>query len=117
MQKYSFLLLTAFILITSCSQKTVPAATTASKVNAVAESAEGSAPAAAPAASSKMDSFTAAGKTLYISKCGRCHALKATTDYSKQQWIPIMDRMAEKAKLSDTEKTEVLVYVQANAKK
>jgi cytochrome c5 len=117
MQKYSFLLLTAFTLMTSCSQKTVPAATSAGKVNAVSETAEGSATATAPAGSSKMDSFTAAGKNIYISKCGRCHALKAITDYSKQQWIPIMDRMAEKAKLSDTEKTEVLVYVQANAKK
>ncbi len=59
----------------------------------------------------------AVGKTTYEAKCGRCHALPATDAYTAEKWVPYVDAMAPKARLTDTEKANVLAYVQANAKK
>jgi nitrate/TMAO reductase-like tetraheme cytochrome c subunit len=59
----------------------------------------------------------AAGKTTYEAKCGRCHALHATDEFTAEKWVPYVDAMAPKAKLTDSEKANVLAYVQANAKK
>lgn len=84
-------------LHSACSKKLVPDAGAAKKETAVAD-------------------MTLAGKNIYLSKCGRCHALKDPGDFTRQQWIPIMDRMAVKAKLSDAEKVDVLSYVQTNTK-
>lgn len=123
MNKELFCLMIALIVLVSCSQKTVPPASTAgggmSAANASVENDQRVAVKEdiAPATSAKSEEFTAAGKKIYISRCGRCHAMKNTFDYTRQQWLPIMDRMAVKANLSDTEKTEVLLYVQAYAKK
>lgn len=123
MKKVFFCLVTSFIVLVSCSKKTVPSASATgggiSTVNAAVENDPKAATkeVAAPAASSKTEEFTAAGKKIYVAKCGRCHAMKNASDYTRQQWLPIMDRMAVKAGLTGSEKTEVLMYVQANAGK
>lgn len=57
------------------------------------------------------------GQTTYNAKCGRCHGLKVTTDYTADRWASIIQVMAPKAQLNDTEKENVLAYVRANAKK
>lgn len=57
------------------------------------------------------------GQATYTTKCGRCHGLKTTTDYTAERWVGIMQSMAPKARLDETEKANVLAYVQANAKK
>lgn len=54
---------------------------------------------------------------LYNTRCGKCHDLPATKDYSIDEWRPIIDAMAPKAKLTDEEKNWVLAYVSTNAKK
>jgi len=59
----------------------------------------------------------AQGQTTFTAKCGRCHALKTTTDFTAQRWVGILESMAPKARLDATEKANVLAYVQANAKK
>jgi cytochrome c2 len=58
-----------------------------------------------------------AGKTLFDTKCGRCHALKEPATFTPDKWVPIIDRMAVKAKLVEDEKKQVLAYVQYYAKK
>ena len=58
----------------------------------------------------------AAGKSIYEAKCGKCHALPVTTNFTSTRWIGIMDWMAPKARLSDAEKANALAYAQANAK-
>lgn len=58
----------------------------------------------------------ASGKMIYEAKCGRCHDLPKPASYSYRRWSYIMDEMAPKAKLNDSEKTMVLTYVQDNAK-
>ena len=57
------------------------------------------------------------GQSTYNAKCGSCHGLKVTTDYTSDRWVSIMQVMAPKANLTDAEKENVLVYVRANAKK
>jgi len=57
------------------------------------------------------------GQATYNAKCGKCHGLKVTTDYTAERWISVMQVMAPKARLDDTEKENVLAYVKANAKK
>jgi len=57
------------------------------------------------------------GQSTYNAKCGRCHGLKITTDYTADRWASIMQVMATKAQLTAVEKDNVLAYVRANAKK
>lgn len=57
------------------------------------------------------------GQSTFNAKCGKCHGLKVTTDYPADRWISIMQVMAAKALLSDSEKENVLAYVKANARK
>jgi mono/diheme cytochrome c family protein len=57
------------------------------------------------------------GQATYNTKCGRCHGLKVTADYTADRWISIMQVMATKAQLAEAEKENVLAYVKANAKK
>ena len=53
---------------------------------------------------------------IYEAKCGHCHELKNTKQYTKKSWVPIMDDMAYKANLTNTEKIVCLNYVQCFAK-
>ena len=60
-----------------------------------------------------------AGQSTYNAKCGTCHGLKVTTDYTSDRWVSIMAVMANgsHANLNDTQKDNVLAYVRANSKK
>ena len=57
------------------------------------------------------------GQLTYNAKCGRCHALKVTTDYTAERWASILVVMAPRANLTETEKANVHAYVKENAKK
>ena len=59
----------------------------------------------------------AAGSITYTSKCGRCHEHKAPGEFTLQEWDDIMEKMARKAHLNASEKSNVLAYLHANAKK
>ena len=60
-----------------------------------------------------------AGQSTYNAKCGSCHGLKVTTNYTSERWASVMAVMADgsHANLNDTEKENVLAYVRANSKK
>lgn len=58
-----------------------------------------------------------AGQTVYANRCGRCHGLKKTENYTTQQWENILKSMIPKAKLNDDEAREVTAYVLEHAKK
>ena len=51
--------------------------------------------------------------TLYINKCGACHALKLPTSETEEGWKKIVPDMAKKAKLSAAEEDLILHYVLA----
>lgn len=57
------------------------------------------------------------GQSTFNAKCSKCHGLKVTADYTADRWISIMQVMATKAQLTETEKENVLAYVKANAKR
>ena len=61
--------------------------------------------------------LTTAGKTVYITRCNRCNALKKTGKFSQQQWNNILKSMIPKARLNDAEAKQLTGYVMANAKK
>lgn len=101
----------AVVLVYSCSPKAAPSSQPAA-VNEVKPPAN-----TPPAAAVKMESAeVTAGKNIYTTKCARCHGVKKVDDYTVQQWIPIMESMAPKARLDATEKTNVTAYVNFYAK-
>lgn len=134
--KKTLSIITVSVLVWGCSHKITPAAgagTGASNSGTPATAAAATTP-ATPAATATLpadktasktpatDSARTAspemlGQTTYNGKCGRCHGLKVTTDYTADRWVSIMQVMATKARLDDTEKSNVLAYVKANAKK
>lgn len=57
-----------------------------------------------------------AGKTVYETKCGTCHKLKDPARGNMAQWTSWINRMAPKAKLTDSEKQQVTDYISVNAK-
>lgn len=59
----------------------------------------------------------AKGSDLFTQRCGKCHELPSAAEFTSEQWKPIIDRMAPKAKLTEEETNWVLAYVNANAKK
>lgn len=58
-----------------------------------------------------------AGKTVYVTKCNTCHALKNPGDYTVDQMNTILQVEIPKAKLSSKEAEQVTAYLLANAKK
>jgi len=63
------------------------------------------------------DESARAGQATYNAKCGSCHGLKVVSDYTAARWAGIMAVENTRANLSQTERTNVLAYVTANAKK
>ena len=140
--KRTFTVIALTALVWSCSHKSTPTASTGmssnsgSVVNAPSTSGKtetvvtnttpetpvGSVPATPAGTRSPADGTTTKtpemmGQSTFNAKCNKCHGLKVTTDYTADRWISIMQVMAGKANLNDTEKENVLAYVKANAKK
>ena len=53
----------------------------------------------------------AEGKDLFVNNCAKCHSLKNPNNYTAEEWKPILDKMAKRAKISDAEKEKVYKYV------
>jgi hypothetical protein len=51
------------------------------------------------------------GQRFYYSKCGNCHSLPEITSEKEEKWPKIMDWMAPKANMDDTQKQKTLQYV------
>jgi cytochrome c5 len=109
--KYTIAILVASIIIWGCNKKMTPAAPAAPVVNV---DSINNAKIAAEAKAAKMIKM---GGATFTAKCGRCHELKKVDNYSVSDWEPILASMAIKAKLDETEKANVLAYVNANARK
>jgi cytochrome c5 len=112
MKKLSALFILSLIII-ACSKKTV--ATKDIPVNTSSEISS--------AENSKSNigmtdaSVLAVGKTIYETKCTRCHGMKPTASYTVDRWDGILKLMAPKAKLTETETEQVTAYVRANSRK
>lgn len=53
------------------------------------------------------------GKTVYVTKCNTCHALKTPGDYTKEQMSNILRAEIPKAKLNSKEAGQVITYLLA----
>jgi mono/diheme cytochrome c family protein len=114
MKKILFASLVALAAAVACTPKAVPTTSTPASSSSTASTT----PADEPVKSKTAASATIeAGHTIYTSKCGRCHGLKEVGNYTAERWVPILNSMAPKAKLTEDETAQVLAYVQANAKK
>ena len=56
------------------------------------------------------------GKSIYSSKCNKCHGAKNVKNYNLTQWEGILKSMVPNAKLSTEEENYLLAYIKANAK-
>ncbi len=110
MKSFIILLVTVFILY-SCAKKITTVASTPP------ETAIKPPPETPKETAKKMEGAeVVAGKEIYTTKCGRCHGVKKVEDWTVQEWVPIMDRMAPKARLDAAEKAHVTAYVNFYAK-
>lgn len=101
MNKIILICIAILIVIAACHKKTVPA---------VAAPAPPATPVFAAA-------DIAAGKTIYETKCIRCHKPKPVENYTSLRWVSILKSMAPKSKLDSVQTAQVRAYVQTNAKK
>ena len=103
------------IIIIACSKKTV-----ALKEVAAPAASETLPPApskyTAEVVASEAD-LSAAGKTIYETKCVRCHSQKPTDAFTEVRWDGILKIMIPKANLSPLEAQQVTSYLRAHAKK
>jgi cytochrome c5 len=108
------------IMVNACNKKTVATRNVAVTATDVPS---GPTPDMQPAEPSKSNSeleaasYLAAGKTVYETKCTRCHSLKLIDLYTTDRWDTILKLMAPKAKLTESETVQVTAYLKANAKK
>ena len=104
--KKKLIVFSAFCLViaVACHRKAAPTATPASS---------GTDAAVAHADAATLE----AGKTVYTTKCTKCHPAKPVESYDVAKWEGILKAMIPKAKLDETESAQVTAYVNANAKK
>lgn len=56
------------------------------------------------------------GRNLYGNNCGNCHEHYSPADYSKEKWVPIMQRMQKKARTTDAETLAIYNYLATQTK-
>jgi cytochrome c5 len=68
----------------------------------------------APEVAAAATNDIAEGKELYENNCAKCHKLYNPNDYSDQDWLPILEVMKKKAKLSDLQHDKIYAYIRSN---
>lgn len=53
----------------------------------------------------------AEGKTMYENNCAKCHKLFDRSKLSKEEWVPVLNSMAKKAKIDDVTKAKIYAYL------
>lgn len=105
---------TAFALFASCGTPAAVSSKTAKK--SPDEKGKQETVAAAPTKEARplvMTPALAEGKDLYENNCAKCHDLFKPTDYSKENWSPILVEMQGKARLSDMQMASISTYIYA----
>lgn len=91
-------------MIIACHKKTVPAVTSTPVP-------------VAPAPPVVATADIEAGKTIYETKCVKCHSAKPAGDYTQVRWVGILRSMVPKARLDSVQTAQLTLYVNAHAKK
>lgn len=102
--KIKSILFVLFILVAfSCSSKVVPLQTlpqTSPNVTAIGVQNK-----------VVLNENQCQGKILFETNCANCHDLYAPSDYSKEQWRPILKRMQANTNLKDAEIEQIHDYL------
>jgi len=123
-QRLLYLGIVLAVVIVACSKKTV-ASKDAAVVSATSGPGNSTTFETMPSESVKGIGETAVtdanliagGKTVYETKCIRCHAMKPLAAFTEPRWDAILKIMAPKATLTQVETQQVAAYVKANAKR
>lgn len=99
-------LITFFVF--ACSRKTIPASDTNAGTPPTIDT---------PKMDEAQATIIAQGKTIYTTRCNRCHGLKNVSKYTSAHWDNILKSMIPKARLNETEAQQVTAYVKEYAKK
>lgn len=105
--KKTLVVVLIIFFVFACSRKTIPASDTNAGTPTIDTSKMDEAPA----------TIIAQGKTIYTTRCNRCHGLKNVSKYTSAHWDNILKRMIPKARLNETEAQLVTAYVKEYAKK
>ncbi len=71
------------------------------------------APAKTPDVAVAASNDLAEGKGLYENNCAKCHSLYKPSDYTAEEWNPILERMKKKAKIDDATTAKIYAYLTA----
>lgn len=107
--KITLVILILAVIVIACHRKTVASSDNiiiSNKTNTKTSKTEDS-----------NSDLSSVGKTIYVNRCGRCHGLKNTENFTQQRWGNILKTMIPKARLNDQEAKQVTAYVMVNAKK
>ena len=105
--KNSVAVLTIIVIaISSCNKKALPT---------IPSRERESLPPATPLADIKPD--VERGKTIFMNRCSRCHALPEPSQFTLTRWEGILKIMIPRARLNDEQGVHVSEYVKANAGK
>ena len=58
---------------------------------------------------------TSAGKTIFLSRCARCHDLPVPDQYTASRWEGILSSMMSKARLDREQQIHITAYLKAHA--
>lgn len=109
--KKTFIIAVLTVLVFACSRKTIPTTETGSATTTDSVKQDVAVMDEAHATLAEQ------GKTVYTTRCNRCHALKDVTAYTATRWDGILKNMIPKAKLDSIQAQQVTAYVMDNAKK
>ena len=107
MKKTIFFFIASAIFIIACKKKAVPVITE--------RKTEPSKPVIINTSAVVPD--TAIGKMVFTNRCGKCHGLPATDQFTSSKWDAILYSMIPKARLTEEQGVHVIAYVKANAAK
>lgn len=97
------MVLNSFIII-ACHKKSVPVITSRTTEPAVPKTE-----------TANFVPDTAAGKTLFATRCNRCHGLPDIPLYSSKRWDIILTSMIPKARLSKDQGAHITAYIKFNS--
>ena len=110
MKKYLILAVTTTLFFFACHKKTVPVIAERKVFPAAPKSDKAT-------LAENTPEFIAAGKSIYESRCNRCHDLRSADVYTTERWASILKLMIPRARLNDLQAKQVTAYVSTNAKK
>jgi len=66
--------------------------------------------------SPEKPSLADAGKTIYNTRCNKCHTAKTIRNYTMSQWEGILKRMSPNANLTAEEESSLVAYIREHAR-